>query len=255
MTCLSEEIIICSEDVQTGRSWIQSIKEAIDTHIETRKTIRKDSSKRQPMRKKQLKKFEKFEAELMSPSDKKNVSYTSIYCSTLMITKISLQNFDKIFYGQNMSMTDIDEVGKGNKFGCFQTASNRILKRKHSESNENEQKIPKKSFLSSIGEKLGFQRPSNTAPKSILTQNNVNQGEMNYSYQHDGFSAFNVTNDEVEQEHEIPKKRVKFDEDNLIVSSITYQRQQSQVQRMMFHPKTEEKSLMSKLIDYTANLF
>lgn len=43
-------------------------------HIETRKTIRKDSSKRVPMRKKQAKKFEKFEEELMSPSEKKNVS-------------------------------------------------------------------------------------------------------------------------------------------------------------------------------------
>lgn len=44
-------------------------------HIETRKTIRKDSSKRQPMRKKDVKKFEKFEAELMSPNEKKNVSF------------------------------------------------------------------------------------------------------------------------------------------------------------------------------------
>lgn len=74
LTCLNESIILCSEDVQTGRSWISAIKEAIDMHIETRKTIRKDSSKRQPMRKKQVKKFEKFEEELMSPSEKKNVS-------------------------------------------------------------------------------------------------------------------------------------------------------------------------------------
>jgi hypothetical protein len=65
---------LCSEDVSTGRSWITAIKEAIDMHIETRKTIRKDSSKRQPMRKKQVKKFEKFEAELMSPTEKKHVS-------------------------------------------------------------------------------------------------------------------------------------------------------------------------------------
>lgn len=74
LTCLTEVIILCSEDVQTGRGWIGAIKEAIDMHIETRKTIRKDSSKRQPMRKKEVKKFEKFEAELMSPSEKKNVS-------------------------------------------------------------------------------------------------------------------------------------------------------------------------------------
>lgn len=57
----------------TGRAWIKAIKEAVEMHVETRKTIRKDSSKRQPMRKKEVKKFEKFEAELMSPSEKKNV--------------------------------------------------------------------------------------------------------------------------------------------------------------------------------------
>lgn len=77
LTCLTESIILCSEDVGCGRGWIHAIKEAIDMHIETRKTIRKDSSKRQPMRKKQVKKFEKFEADLMSPNEKKNVSLIS----------------------------------------------------------------------------------------------------------------------------------------------------------------------------------
>lgn len=152
-------------------------------------------------------------------------------------------------------MTDIDEAGKESKLGCFQTASKRVMKRKHSETIENHQKVPKKSFLSSISEIFGFKKPSNEAPKSILSQNNGNRGEQNYSYQHDGFSSINVTNETVEQKHEIPKKRVKFDEENLIVSSITYQRHQSEVQRMMFHPKTEEKSMMTKLIDYTSNLF
>jgi hypothetical protein len=78
LTCLSEGIILCSEDVDTGRQWIQVIKKTIDEHVETRKTIRKDSSKRKPMRKKDVKKFEKFEAELMSPTDKKNVSSNEI---------------------------------------------------------------------------------------------------------------------------------------------------------------------------------
>lgn len=74
LTCIGEGIILCSEDVDTGRSWIRAIKKAVDDHIETRKTLRKDSSKRKPMRKREVKKFEKFEAELMSPSEKKNVS-------------------------------------------------------------------------------------------------------------------------------------------------------------------------------------
>jgi hypothetical protein len=74
LTCLNEGIILCSEDVITGRGWIKTLKETIDMHIETRKTIRKDSSKRTPMRKKQVKKFEQLEAELLSPNEKKSVS-------------------------------------------------------------------------------------------------------------------------------------------------------------------------------------
>ena len=64
---------MCSEDVKTGRSWIQSLKETIDEHVEGRKTIRKDSSKRLPMRKKEAKKFESKEA--LSPGDKKYVRF------------------------------------------------------------------------------------------------------------------------------------------------------------------------------------
>lgn len=74
MTCLNEGMILCSEDVMTGRGWIKALKETIDLHVETRKTIRKDSSKRTPMRKKQVKKFEMLEAELMSPNEKRSVS-------------------------------------------------------------------------------------------------------------------------------------------------------------------------------------
>lgn len=58
----------------TGRGWIKALREAIDMHIETRKTIRKDSSKRKPMRKKEIKKFEALDAELMSPNERKSVS-------------------------------------------------------------------------------------------------------------------------------------------------------------------------------------
>lgn len=61
---------------------------------------------------------------------------------------------------------------------------------------------------------------------------------------------------ERELEHDFPpKKRVKFDEENLIVSSITYQRQ-TEAQRHMFDPKHDEhKSFITKFIDFTANLF
>lgn len=159
-----------------------------------------------------------------------------------------------------MSVTDIDNVGKESTLGCFQTASKRILKRKYSEVEESESKSSKKSFFASIGEKFGFTRAVNDPPRSILSPNNGNRrgmsGETNRSYLHD-YHSFNVTN-EVNREHELhPKKRVKFDEENLIFSSITYQRQQDEAQFMMPHPiiPDDNKSIFSKFVNFTANLF
>lgn len=160
-------------------------------------------------------------------------------------------------------MTSIDEAGKDSKLGCFQTASKRILKRKHSDSEENAPKQSRKSIFSTISEKLGFSRPPTPAPKSILSPNGRNKaveysGEDNPSYQH-GYNLFGVTN-EWEQEHENPpRKRVKFDEENLIFSSITYQRRQQHETKAvhLFKPSAEEenKSILTRLINYTANLF
>lgn len=149
-----------------------------------------------------------------------------------------------------MSVTDIDTVGK---VGCFQSAARRIRKRKHSEMEENPPKLEKKSIFATISEKFGFSRETT---RSILTPSGSNRfqvsaGEMNHSYQHEDYASF-VTN-----EPEIhPKKRVKFDEENLIVSSITYQRQQTQVQRLA-QPKTadESESIFTKFVNFTANLF
>ncbi|CAH1714748.1 unnamed protein product [Chironomus riparius] len=152
LTCLSEGIIMCSEDVITGRSWIKALKEAIDTHIETRKTIRKDSSKRTPMRKKKdMKRFEQMEMQLMSPNERKS-------------------QYDKIFYGANVSCTDI-ELEK-EQHGCFHGASRRLLKRKHSETEQNDaENVENKSIFTSIKEKFGFKTAENAtrAKKSILT--------------------------------------------------------------------------------------
>lgn len=159
-------------------------------------------------------------------------------------------------------MTDIDEAGKDNQLGCFQSATRSLLKRKHSETEEILTKPKKKSIFTSISETLGFTRSISEAPKSILTANGSNRprhlssGEMNHSYQHD-YHSFNVTN-RVEHEHEVPpKKRVKFDEENLVYSSITYQRQQSDSRQMMVDPSKSEdsRSVFSKFVNFTASLF
>lgn len=158
-----------------------------------------------------------------------------------------------------MSMNDIDSVGKSDaQLGCFQSASRRLLKRKHSEIEEIPAKSEKKkSIFEAIGEKLGFSRATNNRPKSILTTNTSNllaSGKLNQSYQHD-YNSFDVTNNVVEQEHEVPKKRVKFDEENLIYSSITYQRQTAAYQMMNQPGLNDNTSMFSKLVNFTASLF
>ena len=64
-------IIISSDDLVNSKNWVEAFKETIDMHVECRKTIRKDSSKRQPIRKKNMKYFE---SDVMSPNEKKSVS-------------------------------------------------------------------------------------------------------------------------------------------------------------------------------------
>lgn len=288
MTCIGEGIILCSEDVDTGRAWIRAIRKAVDEHVETRKTLRKDSSKRKPMRKREVKKFEKFEAELMSPTEKKNVSFSSfshIYKLSLFdsdnITLPRSQNFDtKIFYGQNSSMTDISKLGSTSD-GCFKSAR-LFRKRKFSECEENENNestfvkpviAEKRSLLSVISDKLTFTRtkselqtPRPSQPRSILSPNSSYRsfeshltGEQNYSYQHDsefGFSTIAVTNRTQDDfMSPPPKKRVKFDEENIVVSSITYQRQQQQLKLEQLKSHTNNRSLFTKIIDYTTSLF
>lgn len=155
-----------------------------------------------------------------------------------------------------MSMTDIDNVGKDVSLGCFQSASRHIRKRKHSEMESDQPKLQRKSIFASIREKLGLVRSSADPPKSILSSNGGYRqapGETNPSYQHDDYFSFDVTN---EVEHEThPKKRVKFDEENLIVSSITYQRQQTAAHHMMLESSADHKSMFAKFVNFTANLF
>lgn len=151
------------------------------------------------------------------------------------------------------------------------------LKRKHSEMEKEDLKShDNKSIFTSLKEKLGFKSPSSgngTVKKSIsspLQGGFLNEsGEHNFSY---GFSSFastplganhssNITN-RFNNIEEVPRKRVKFDEENLIVSSITYQRQSAfrvhhqQQQSPAITPATRnEGSLFSKFINFTANLF
>uniref|UniRef100_A0A0K8VG15 Uncharacterized protein n=1 Tax=Bactrocera latifrons TaxID=174628 RepID=A0A0K8VG15_BACLA len=58
ITCQGDAVIFSSSDIQLVHSWISSIRDTIDVHIQCRKTLRKESSKRKPTRKKNIRHFE-----------------------------------------------------------------------------------------------------------------------------------------------------------------------------------------------------
>lgn len=161
-----------------------------------------------------------------------------------------------------MSKADYDI--ENSTAGCFKRPP-QSLKRKHSEmENEN------KSIFTSLKEKLGF-KPSANKPevkKSILSpiRREIfnDSGEQNFSH---GFSSFastplganrsNTTNNHRFNIEDVPRKRVKFDDENLV----TFHRQKAirkhpSQQAIATAPVTQkEESLFTKFINFTANLF
>lgn len=72
ITCQSDGIIFSSKDMQVCRAWVGFLRDAIDLHIQCRKTLRKESSKRTPLRKKETKNFG--EDYMLSPKHRRSVS-------------------------------------------------------------------------------------------------------------------------------------------------------------------------------------
>lgn len=166
-----------------------------------------------------------------------------------------------------MSSNDIDIESGG---GCFRSRLG--LKRKHSEMEDDfKGHGSSKSIFTSLKEKLGFKstqaRGEEKTKKSIFSPLRDHNGSGEHNFSNDnGFSSFASTplgaNHSSKPTHtnnrrdEIPRKRVKFDEENLIVSSITYQRQTALQLRELSEPKDrKEESLLTKFINFTANLF
>lgn len=52
LKCQEDEVVLQSGDEQSTREWVRAIKEAIEQHIQYRRTLRKESSRRTPLRKK-----------------------------------------------------------------------------------------------------------------------------------------------------------------------------------------------------------
>jgi hypothetical protein len=163
-----------------------------------------------------------------------------------------------------VSSNDIDIEAEG----CFRRRLG--MKRKHSEMEDDFKGNDNKSIFTSLKEKLGFKstqaRGEEKTKKSIFSPLRDHNGSGEHNFSNDnGFSSFASTplgaNHSSKLTHtnrhrdELPRKRVKFDEENLIVSSITYQRQNALREFSDPQRDRKEESLLTKFINFTANLF
>ncbi|XP_023295636.2 putative protein tag-52 isoform X1 [Lucilia cuprina] len=110
ITCQSDGIIFASQDLQVCRAWVGFIRDAIDLHIQCRKTLRKESSKRTPLRKKDS--IKHFGSDYMlSPKQKKS-------------------EYDTIFRNKNRATDSEDETEVDSSFvakSCFGGGGKRKL--------------------------------------------------------------------------------------------------------------------------------
>lgn len=74
LSCQGEGIIFHAENDLQCREWVAKIKEVIDMLVESRKTLRKESSRKRPVKKKQLKYFE---TEYILSPPQKGIKYVS----------------------------------------------------------------------------------------------------------------------------------------------------------------------------------
>lgn len=72
LSCQGEGIIFHAENDLQCREWVAQIKEVIDMLVESRKTLRKESSRKRPVKKNQLKYFE---AEYILSPPQKGIKY------------------------------------------------------------------------------------------------------------------------------------------------------------------------------------
>ncbi|XP_061390661.1 uncharacterized protein LOC133326000 [Musca vetustissima] len=106
ITCQSDGIIFSSSDLQLSRIWVGFIRDAIDLHIQCRKTLRKESSKRTPLRKKEVKNFG--EDYMLSPKQKKS-DFENIFRNRTIDSEDEMENSftaTNCFGGGNKRKTD-----------------------------------------------------------------------------------------------------------------------------------------------------
>lgn len=79
ITCQGDGNIFHADTDSQCRAWVSLTKEMIDKNVESRKTLRKESSKKRPMRKKDVRNFEANEQLLSPPQKGIKYDYENLY--------------------------------------------------------------------------------------------------------------------------------------------------------------------------------
>lgn len=260
ISCQGDGVILCSNDVFNGQSWVQALKGAIDLHIECRKTLRKESSKRKPIRsKKDVKHFE-LDA-ILSPNRRKT-------------------EYENVFRCGNDSDS---EDGKPST-SCFNLKP--ILKRKRLETpnqvialanpkivinedgfSQDSNFDPTYGFASRASSSKTYIR-AKTVDSSIPVSPNVSLPiSEDVEYQDllyplrestgsckSGSSSFNDENEKENSDHR--RKRVKFELDkSSIRTNLDFQGDYVYKFPSLYKPVVESTSLKQKISDFFAKLF
>uniref|UniRef100_A0A1B0C9G2 Putative rho/rac guanine nucleotide exchange factor/faciogenital dysplasia protein 3 n=1 Tax=Lutzomyia longipalpis TaxID=7200 RepID=A0A1B0C9G2_LUTLO len=121
ISCQGDGVIFRTLDMLEGQSWVVAMQEAIAMHIEFRKTLRKESSKRRPLRRK--KDVRNFESDtILSPRRR--------------------GDFENVF---RTHVEGADEAADGQKRTCFHLNPVNLLKRRTQERTSHQ--MPPKKIL------------------------------------------------------------------------------------------------------------
>ena len=162
--CQEDEIILQSSDEEYARAWVRTIKEAIEQHIQFRKTLRKESSRRMPLRKKKdLRNLNSMrDDQPLSPRSRSSV-YENV------VKMISSRSDDE---DEEESSSEEDRL---RQLKCFKTHRPRWIgkcgrRKRDSSPGGNENQLPESGILSAKRKRIqDEEQQENIAPQDSST--------------------------------------------------------------------------------------
>lgn len=178
--CQDDEIILQTNDEALAKEWVNAIKQAIEMHIEYRRTLRKESSRRVPLRK------------------KKDLRNMAAHARDDEQQPLRYENVVKMLEDNNGSESSSDEGNMMMQLRCFQGRRPRWLRKRKAtgvtRGNEEEPMAGSSGVLSAKRTKRSAFDQENIMPQNSSTPLAMddNQEEMS------------------EEAHEMKKRTVRF---------------------------------------------